>query len=140
MDIVPAPDAGRDLGRRASSSTAPATSSPTCAASTTRVVIGYGASMAIGIVVGVLMGSFRSAEAVLEPQIGFLRYIPASALTPLFLLWLGIDETPKVALILVGTVFYNILMVADVARGGPEGAGQRVLHAGRRPAPRARAA
>ncbi|MET0901965.1 MAG: ABC transporter permease [Acidimicrobiales bacterium] len=89
-------------------------------ASTTRIVIGYGASMAIGVVVGVLMGSFRSAEAVLEPQVGFLRYIPASALTPLFLLWLGIDETPKVVLILVGTVFYNILMVADVARAVPK--------------------
>ena len=51
--------------------------------------------MAIGIVLGVLIGSFRSVEAFLEPQIGFLRYIPASALTPLFLLWLGIDEAPE---------------------------------------------
>ena len=89
-------------------------------ASLTRVAIGYGASMAIGIVIGVLMGSFRSAEAVFEPQVGFLRYIPATALTPLFLLWLGIEETPKIALVLVGTVFYNILMVADVARAVPK--------------------
>ena len=89
-------------------------------ASLTRVAIGYGASMAIGVVIGVLMGSFRSAEAVFEPQIGFLRYIPATALTPLFLLWLGIEETPKIALVLVGTVFYNILMVADVARAVPK--------------------
>ena len=89
-------------------------------ASTTRVGTGYGISLAIGVVLGVAMGSFRSAEGFLEPQIGFLRYIPASALTPLFLLWLGIDETPKVALILVGTVFYNILMIADVARAVPK--------------------
>jgi NitT/TauT family transport system permease protein len=89
-------------------------------ASTSRVAIGYSASMAIGVVIGVLMGSFRSAEAVFEPQIGFLRYIPATALTPLFLLWLGIEETPKVALVLVGTVFFNILMVADVARAVPK--------------------
>jgi NitT/TauT family transport system permease protein len=94
-------------------------------ASLTRVAIGYGAAMAIGIVLGVLIGSFRSAEAYFEPQIGFLRYIPASALTPLFLLWFGIDETPKVALILVGTVFYTILMVADVARAVP----QELVHA-----------
>ena len=58
-------------------------------------------------------------SAFFEPQIGFLRYIPASALDPLLLLWLGIDEAPKITLIVVGTVFYNILMVADVARAVP---------------------
>jgi NitT/TauT family transport system permease protein len=89
-------------------------------ASCERIALGYGISMAIGIVVGVLMGSLRSAESFLEPQIGFLRYIPASALTPLFLLWLGIDEAPKIWLIVVGTVFFNILMVADVARSVPK--------------------
>ncbi len=62
---------------------------------------------------------FASVEAFFEPQIGFLRYIPATALTPLFLLWLGIGETPKIWLIVVGTVFYNILMIADVARSVP---------------------
>lgn len=90
------------------------------AASCRRIGIGYSISMAVGILVGVLVGSFRSAEAFLEPQMGLLRYIPASALTPLFLLWLGIDEAPKIALIVVGTVFYNILMVADVARMVPQ--------------------
>ncbi|MGY6499275.1 MAG: ABC transporter permease [Acidimicrobiales bacterium] len=89
-------------------------------ASLQRISIGYGLSVAIGIVVGVTIGSFRSAEAFLEPQVGLLRYIPASALTPLFLLWLGIDETPKIALIVVGTVFFNILMIADVARAVPK--------------------
>lgn len=88
-------------------------------ASVERVAVGYGISLAIGVSVGVLIGSFVAAEAYLEPQIGFLRYIPASALTPLFLIWMGIDETPKIALIVVGTVFYNILMVADVVRAVP---------------------
>lgn len=89
-------------------------------ASLTRIGIGYGISIAIGVVVGVGMASFRSVESFLEPQIGLLRYIPASALTPLFLLWLGIDEAPKIALITVGTVFFNILMTADVARAVPQ--------------------
>ena len=77
---------------------------------------------------GLAIGSFRSRRGRCEPPIGFLRYIPASALTPLFLLWLGIDEAPKIALIVVGTVFYNILMVADVARGAPR-ADRRLVHA-----------
>jgi NitT/TauT family transport system permease protein len=88
-------------------------------ASLQRVAIGYTASFIIGSVVGLAVGSFRSAEAFAEPQLGFLRYIPATALTPLLLIWLGIDEAPKVALILLGTVFYNALMAADVVRGVP---------------------
>lgn len=89
-------------------------------ASTQRVAIGYGISIAIGIGLGVLIGSFRSVEAVTTSSIGFLRYIPASALGFLFLLWLGIDEAPKIALIVVGTVFYNVLMIADVAAAVPK--------------------
>ena len=60
-------------------------------------------------------------EAFWESPIGFLRYIPATALTPLFLVWLGIDEAPKVALIIAGTVFFNIVMIADVARAASRG-------------------
>jgi NitT/TauT family transport system permease protein len=88
-------------------------------ASVRRVAYGYSISVAIGVVIGIAIGSFSSAEAFFEPQIGFLRYIPATALTPLLLLWLGIDESPKITLIVLGTVFYNILMVADVARAVP---------------------
>jgi len=88
-------------------------------ASAERVLWGYAISMAVGVVVGVAIGCYRSAEAFSEAQIGFLRYIPATALTPLFLLWLGIDESPKIALIVVGTVFFNILMTADVVRAVP---------------------
>lgn len=84
-----------------------------------RVAIAYTASMAVGIVVGVLTGSFRSVEAFLEPSIGFLRYIPATALTGIFVLWLGIDEGPKLGLVLAGTVFYNVIMIGDVARSVP---------------------
>jgi NitT/TauT family transport system permease protein len=88
-------------------------------ASFRRVGAGYAISVAIAFVVGIAMGSLASAEALFEPLIGFLRYIPAGALTPLFLLWLGIGESPKITLIVVGTVFYNILMIADVARSVP---------------------
>ncbi|MBJ7456920.1 MAG: ABC transporter permease, partial [Thermoleophilia bacterium] len=88
-------------------------------ASTRRILIGYAISMAIAIVLGLAMGTFRSVEAFLEPPTGFMRYIPATALVPLMLFWLGIDETPKVTLIVLGSVFFNLLMVADVARAVP---------------------
>jgi NitT/TauT family transport system permease protein len=85
-------------------------------ASGQRIAIGYGISVALGIVFGIAMGTFASAEAFFEPQFGFLRYIPASALIPVMLLWLGIGESPKITMIVIGTVFFNILMIADVAR------------------------
>ena len=94
-------------------------------ASLERILIGYAISVVIGVVVGIAVGSFATFEALLEPPMGFLRYIPATALTPLFLLWLGIGESPKIWLIVVGTVFFNILMVADVASAIPK----ELLHA-----------
>lgn len=92
---------------------------PDFLASSERVVIGYSISLLIGVALGLLIGSFASVNAFFEPQIGFLRYIPATALVPLLIIWLGIDEAPKITLVIVGTVFYNILMVADVARAVP---------------------
>jgi NitT/TauT family transport system permease protein len=89
-------------------------------ASTRRIMIGYAISMAIAIVLGLAMGTFRSIESFLEPPTGFMRYIPATALVPLMLFWLGIDETPKITLIVLGSVFFNLLMVADVARNVPK--------------------
>ena len=88
-------------------------------ASNRRILIGYAISMAIAIVLGLLMGTFRSVESFLEPPTGFMRYIPATALVPLLLFWLGIDEAPKITLIVLGSVFFNLLMVADVARSVP---------------------
>ena len=89
-------------------------------ASLRRIMIGYAISMAIAIVLGLAMGTFRSIESFLEPPTGFMRYIPATALVPLMLFWLGIDETPKITLIVLGSVFFNLLMVADVARSVPK--------------------
>ncbi len=88
-------------------------------ASSRRILIGYAISLAIAVVLGLSMGTFRSVDSFLEPPVGFMRYVPATALVPLLLFWLGIDEAPKVTLIVVGTVFFNMLMVADVARAVP---------------------
>jgi NitT/TauT family transport system permease protein len=88
-------------------------------ASCRRVAIGYAISMLIAVTIGSLMGLYRSAESLLEAPIGFLRYIPATALVPLMLFWLGVDEMPKIVLIVIGSAFFNILMVADVVRNVP---------------------
>lgn len=77
-----------------------------------RVMAGFLLAAAIGVPLGVLVGTFRVVEAVTEPVISFIRYLPASAFIPLFILWLGLGEVEKVAVIFVGTFFQLVLMVA----------------------------
>ena len=62
------------------------------------------------------MGSLKIFEAFFEPFLGFIRYMPASAFIPLFILWLGIGESEKVAVIFFGTFFQMTLMVMDVTK------------------------
>jgi NitT/TauT family transport system permease protein len=81
-----------------------------------RVVYGFGLAVAVSVPFGIAMGSFNAAKALLEPLSGLLRYLPAAAFTPLLLIWLGIGESPKIALIFLGTVFFNMLMTADAVR------------------------
>ena len=79
-----------------------------------RVGIGFGLAMAVSIPLGLSMGSFRTINALFEPFIGFVRYMPATAFVTLLIIWLGIYEGPKIALIFIGTVFFNTLMIANV--------------------------
>ena len=64
-------------------------------------------------------GHLQAGQAAFEPMIGLLRYLPASAFVPLLIIWLGIDEASKIAILFIGTVFFNTLMTADVVRGVP---------------------
>jgi NitT/TauT family transport system permease protein len=85
-------------------------------ASVKRVGIGFGIAVGISVPLGVLMGSLRAAQALLEPVVGLLRYLPASAFIPLLIIWLGLGEQSKVTLLVIGVVFFNTLMTADVVR------------------------
>jgi NitT/TauT family transport system permease protein len=81
-----------------------------------RVGVGFFCSAALAIPVGILMGSFRSIRALLEPLFGLMRYMPAPAFIPLLILYQGIGEEPKVTLIFIGTFFFNALMVMDTVK------------------------
>ena len=64
-------------------------------------VIGGG----LGLLLGLLTGTFRSAETLLDTSLQMIRNIPALALIPLVILWFGIDETAKLFLVSVGVFF-----------------------------------
>jgi sulfonate transport system permease protein len=75
------------------------------AASTVRVGLGFVIGALLGLLAGALVGLSRTAEALLEPSFQALRAIPSLAWVPLLLLWLGIDEAPKLVLIAIGAFF-----------------------------------
>jgi len=81
-----------------------------------RVMMGFVVAAIIGVPIGLIMGTFKVAEAFTEPVVGFIRYMPASAFIPLFILWLGIGDVEKIAIIFVGSFFQLVLMVAVVAK------------------------
>ena len=73
--------------------------------STLRVAIGFAIGAGLAIVIGAAVGLSRRVEALLDPTFQALRAIPSLAWVPLLLLWLGIDEAPKITLIAIGAFF-----------------------------------
>jgi sulfonate transport system permease protein len=74
-----------------------------------RVVQGFAIGCATGLVVGTLCGFSKRWNTLLSSMIGLLRPIPMIAWIPLLILWMGIDERSKVALIAIGT-FWPVLL------------------------------
>ena len=74
-------------------------------ATLTRVGVGFGLGVVAGTVLGAVSGYWALARRLLDPTVQALRAIPSIAWVPLFILWLGIFETSKVALIAVGVFF-----------------------------------
>lgn len=84
-----------------------------------RVAIGFAIAAIVSIPIGAIMGSFGSFEAMLAPIVGTMRYLPITALVPLMILWLGIDEAPKLAIIILSAFFYNTIMIVDAVHAVP---------------------
>jgi sulfonate transport system permease protein len=61
--------------------------------------------VAVGVVLAVLSGFFHLAEDLLDPVLQAARAVPILGLLPLFIIWFGVGETPKVYLIALGCVF-----------------------------------
>ena len=87
------------------------------AASTARVAAGYAIGAALALAIGSLVGLSSTARAVLDPSFQALRAIPSLAWVPLLLLWLGIGEAPKLAMIAIGAFFPIYMGVVSGIRG-----------------------
>jgi sulfonate transport system permease protein len=82
-----------------------------------RVVVGFLVGASLGTVVGSLTGCSKTLRKLLDPTLQSLRNIPSMAWVPLFLLWLGIQETSKVSLIALGAFFPVYLNLTAGLRG-----------------------
>ncbi|MDR2265312.1 aliphatic sulfonate ABC transporter permease SsuC [Enterobacter soli] len=75
------------------------------AISSWRAVIGFSIGGSIGLTLGLISGLSRWGERLLDTSIQMLRNVPHLALIPLVILWFGIDESAKIFLVALGTLF-----------------------------------
>lgn len=85
-------------------------------ASLLRVGIAFVLCALIGVPIGIIAGRSPSVEAVLNPYLVFMRYVPISAFIPLLILWTGIGDFQKVVFLWMGTFFFLVTLVADATR------------------------
>jgi len=78
-----------------------------------RVGMGFVLSALVAIPLGLLMGTFPAVKHFLSPLVDPLRFLPISALVPLFLVWFGIEETMKIMLLFIGTFVYLLPLVVE---------------------------
>ncbi|MCW5219924.1 ABC transporter permease [Verminephrobacter aporrectodeae] len=76
--------------------------------------------IAVGIPLGVLMGSSQRINAFFSPLIDPFRSAPVAALLPIMAMWFGIGELMKIAFLFVGSIVYLTPLVRDAIRSVPE--------------------
>ena len=78
-----------------------------------RVSLGFGLAAAVAIPLGIVMGTFPVVKHFFNPLLDPLRFLPISALVPLFIVWFGIDEMQKIVFLFVGIFVYMLPLVVE---------------------------
>lgn len=84
--------------------------------SVTIIFWGFLYSSLLGVPLGILCGSFHLFAKLIEPVVDFTRYMPAPVFGALAVAVLGIYDAPKIAIIVIGTFFQQVLVVANTTR------------------------
>lgn len=93
------------IGHRAWQLTADGTLGSATLVSVQRVLLGFAVGAALGLGLAVIAGLSRIGEDAVDPPMQMLRTLPHFGLIPLFIVWMGIGESPKIALIALGVIF-----------------------------------
>jgi NitT/TauT family transport system permease protein len=94
---------------------------------------GFLISSLIGVPLGILCGAYTSISRLGEPAIDFVRYMPAPAFGALAVAVLGIYDAPKIAIIVIGTFFQQVLVIANTVRRHDPGLIEAAQTLGARP-------
>jgi NitT/TauT family transport system permease protein len=89
-------------------------------ASLYRVSMGFLLSALVSIPLGLLMGTFPAIKYFCSPILDPLRFLPISALVPLFIVWFGIDDLQKIVFLFVGTFVYMLPLVVEAVENVEE--------------------
>lgn len=87
------------------------------AVSVGRVAVGFVLGGAVALTLGVVAGLSRWGDVLIDPPVQMLRTLPFLGLIPLFILWFGIGEQPKIMLVALGVAFPLYLNVHSGIRG-----------------------
>jgi sulfonate transport system permease protein len=82
-----------------------------------RVALGLSIGVTVGAALALVSGLSRLGEEIVDAPLQMLRTLPFLALVPLFILWFGIGEVPKIALVALGTTFPVYLTLFAGIRG-----------------------
>ena len=82
-------------------------------ASLYRVAMGFALAAAVAIPLGLLMGTFPPMKHAFAPILDPLRFLPISAIVPLFIVWFGIEDLQKIMFLFVGIVVYLLPLVVE---------------------------
>lgn len=84
-----------------------------------RVWFAFLLSVLVAVPLGLMMSCYRAIGAFFEPFIDFIRYLPVPAMVPLLIIWFGVGEASKIAVLWMGTFFQLVLLIADDTKRVP---------------------
>lgn len=87
--------------------------------SVVRILIGFALATVMAVPIGLLVGVYRFWEALIEPLVDFVRYMPVVAFVPLTILWVGTGDSQKWLIIWIGTFFQQVLLIMDNTKRVP---------------------
>jgi len=86
------------------------------AMSSKRVFLGFGLAALVAVPLGIVMGVWWPAKALVDPFVSLLRPLPSITWIPLTILWLGIGEPQKTAIVFLGSWIYILLYTVESTR------------------------
>jgi NitT/TauT family transport system permease protein len=81
-----------------------------------RIVVSFTLACLVAVPLGILMGSFRRIEAFANPLVSGWRYLPAPSFIPLLLMWFGTGDGQKIALLIIGVIWFLVTLIMDHVR------------------------